>query len=199
MILIADPHPEVQSALHLMIERIPAVSRVSTTGSLVQLLAQCARVLPGLDPVRPGSAPGWPRRQPEPGWSADRVAASVPWLQGGGDEQPLRGAARGPGGRSQRVLSARPTRPAMSVQALSEFWKNIHKTQINLKENFVMFKSFTPILVGLLLRSARLRHFGCLRRGVSACLATSTWSFTWHWPRRSFTALHAGATSRLVN
>ncbi len=47
-ILIADPHPEVQSALHLILDRIPEVSRVNEAGSLVQLLAQCAQSCPDL-------------------------------------------------------------------------------------------------------------------------------------------------------
>jgi two-component system, NarL family, invasion response regulator UvrY len=48
MILIASPHPEIQSALRLLVERIPAVSRVGTNGGLVQLLAQCAQSCPDL-------------------------------------------------------------------------------------------------------------------------------------------------------
>jgi DNA-binding NarL/FixJ family response regulator len=47
-ILIADPHPEVQSALHLILNRIPDVTGVIEAGSLVQLLAQCAQSCPDL-------------------------------------------------------------------------------------------------------------------------------------------------------
>lgn len=47
-ILIADPHPQVQSALRLILERIPEVSVVSESGSLVQILAQCAHQQPDL-------------------------------------------------------------------------------------------------------------------------------------------------------
>ena len=47
-ILIADSHPEVQSALCLILERIPEVSTVSESGSLVQMLAQCAQQQPDL-------------------------------------------------------------------------------------------------------------------------------------------------------
>jgi len=47
-ILLADPHPEVQSALHLILGRIPEISLVSEAGSLVQLLAQCAQSCPDL-------------------------------------------------------------------------------------------------------------------------------------------------------
>jgi two-component system, NarL family, invasion response regulator UvrY len=47
-ILLADPHPEVQSALHLVIDRLPEVTLVSETSSLAQLLAHCARACPDL-------------------------------------------------------------------------------------------------------------------------------------------------------
>ena len=47
-ILLADPHPEVQSALRLIINRIPEVTGVCEAGSLVQLLAQCAQSCPDL-------------------------------------------------------------------------------------------------------------------------------------------------------
>ncbi len=47
-ILIADPHPEVQSALHLILKRVPEVTEVNETGSLVELLAQCAQICPDL-------------------------------------------------------------------------------------------------------------------------------------------------------
>ena len=47
-IIIADPHPEVQSALHLIVRRIPQVTGVSEAGSLVQLLALCAQSCPDL-------------------------------------------------------------------------------------------------------------------------------------------------------
>jgi DNA-binding NarL/FixJ family response regulator len=60
-ILIADPHLEVQSALHLIVDRIPAVTSVSEAGSLVQLLAQCVQSCPDLilfdlDLVQPSRA-----------------------------------------------------------------------------------------------------------------------------------------------
>jgi DNA-binding NarL/FixJ family response regulator len=60
-ILIADPHPEVQSALRLVIERIPVVSQVMEAGNLVQLLGLCARdcpdlILLDLDLVKPSRA-----------------------------------------------------------------------------------------------------------------------------------------------
>ncbi|MBN1666215.1 MAG: response regulator transcription factor [Anaerolineales bacterium] len=47
-ILIADPHPEVQSALQLILHRIPEVTEVREAGSLVQLLALCAQSCPDL-------------------------------------------------------------------------------------------------------------------------------------------------------
>jgi DNA-binding NarL/FixJ family response regulator len=47
-ILIADPHPEVVSALHLILSRVPDVGEVKAVGSLVQLLAQCAQTCPDL-------------------------------------------------------------------------------------------------------------------------------------------------------
>jgi DNA-binding NarL/FixJ family response regulator len=47
-ILIADPHPEVQSALRLIAGSIPAVTEVCVAGSLVQLMAQCAQSCPNL-------------------------------------------------------------------------------------------------------------------------------------------------------
>jgi two-component system, NarL family, invasion response regulator UvrY len=47
-ILIADPHPEVLSALHLIVKRIPQVSEVMEANSLVQLLARCAQSCPDL-------------------------------------------------------------------------------------------------------------------------------------------------------
>lgn len=47
-VLLADPHPEVQSALRLIIDRIPEVTGVSEASSLVQLLAQCAQSCPDL-------------------------------------------------------------------------------------------------------------------------------------------------------
>jgi DNA-binding NarL/FixJ family response regulator len=47
-ILIADPHPEVQSALHLILNRIPDVTEVIEAGSLVQLLSQCTQSYPDL-------------------------------------------------------------------------------------------------------------------------------------------------------
>jgi DNA-binding NarL/FixJ family response regulator len=47
-ILIADPHPEVQSALHLIVAHIPEVTEVSEANSLIQLLARCAQSCPEL-------------------------------------------------------------------------------------------------------------------------------------------------------
>jgi DNA-binding NarL/FixJ family response regulator len=47
-VLLADPHPEVQSALHLILNRIPGVTEVVVAGSLVQLLAECAQTCPDL-------------------------------------------------------------------------------------------------------------------------------------------------------
>ncbi len=47
-ILLADPHPEVQSALHMILNRIPQVTGVSEAGSSLQLLAQCAQACPDL-------------------------------------------------------------------------------------------------------------------------------------------------------
>ena len=48
-ILLADPHPESQSALRLtLVARIPQVSEVCEAGSAMQLLAQCAQACPDL-------------------------------------------------------------------------------------------------------------------------------------------------------
>lgn len=47
-ILLADPHPEVQSALCLIVNRIPEVTEVSEADSLVQLLARCTQSCPDL-------------------------------------------------------------------------------------------------------------------------------------------------------
>jgi DNA-binding NarL/FixJ family response regulator len=47
-ILIADPHPEVQTALCLAAGRIPEVREASTASSLVQLLGLCAATCPDL-------------------------------------------------------------------------------------------------------------------------------------------------------
>ena len=47
-ILIADPHPEILSALRLVVDRIPEITQVSDAGSLVGLLAQCALECPDL-------------------------------------------------------------------------------------------------------------------------------------------------------
>jgi two-component system, NarL family, invasion response regulator UvrY len=47
-ILLADPHPEVLSALHLSINRLPGVSDVREAKSLIQMLAQCAQSCPDL-------------------------------------------------------------------------------------------------------------------------------------------------------
>jgi DNA-binding NarL/FixJ family response regulator len=47
-ILIADPNPEVQSALQLIINLIPEVTEVSETNNLIQLLAECSHFCPDL-------------------------------------------------------------------------------------------------------------------------------------------------------
>lgn len=47
-ILIADQHPEVQSALHLILAQIPEVTEVCEAGSLVHLLALCTQACPDL-------------------------------------------------------------------------------------------------------------------------------------------------------
>jgi DNA-binding NarL/FixJ family response regulator len=57
-IFLADPHPEVRSALNLVLNHIPGVSVIGETGDIFQLLAQCAQECPDLilfDPelVRP--------------------------------------------------------------------------------------------------------------------------------------------------
>ena len=56
--MLADPHPEVQSALHLIAGRIAEITEVHEALSLVQLLAECAGSCPDLvlldpDLVRP--------------------------------------------------------------------------------------------------------------------------------------------------
>jgi DNA-binding NarL/FixJ family response regulator len=60
-ILLADPHPEVRSALQLIANRIAVVTEVRETGSLVKLLGMCAHDCPDLilfdlDFVRPTGA-----------------------------------------------------------------------------------------------------------------------------------------------
>jgi DNA-binding NarL/FixJ family response regulator len=72
-ILLADPHPEVQSALHIILERIPEITLVSEAGSLTQLLAQCAQSCPDLilfdlDLVQPS------RPRPHPQSLADLIS-----------------------------------------------------------------------------------------------------------------------------
>jgi DNA-binding NarL/FixJ family response regulator len=47
-ILIADPHPEVQSALLLTIRQIPGATEVLTADNQVQLLARCTQFCPDL-------------------------------------------------------------------------------------------------------------------------------------------------------
>jgi DNA-binding NarL/FixJ family response regulator len=47
-ILLANPHPEVLSALHLIVNRLPGVSEVREAKSLIQMLAQCAQSCPDL-------------------------------------------------------------------------------------------------------------------------------------------------------
>lgn len=47
-ILIADPHTEVQSALRLILNRIPEVTAAGEANTLVQLLAQCTQSCPDL-------------------------------------------------------------------------------------------------------------------------------------------------------
>jgi DNA-binding NarL/FixJ family response regulator len=47
-IVIADPHQEVRSALHLLLGRIPYVTEVSEAAGLVPLLSLCAQDCPDL-------------------------------------------------------------------------------------------------------------------------------------------------------
>jgi len=47
-ILLADPHLEVQAALHLILDRIPDVTEVRETNNLVQLLARCVQSCPDM-------------------------------------------------------------------------------------------------------------------------------------------------------
>jgi DNA-binding NarL/FixJ family response regulator len=47
-ILLADRHPEVRSALRLILERIPAVTTLAEANSLAEALAQCAADAPDL-------------------------------------------------------------------------------------------------------------------------------------------------------
>jgi DNA-binding NarL/FixJ family response regulator len=47
-ILVADPHPVVQTALHLTLSRIPGVILLTAAGSLAQLLSQCEQICPDL-------------------------------------------------------------------------------------------------------------------------------------------------------
>jgi DNA-binding NarL/FixJ family response regulator len=47
-IFLADPHPQVRSALHLALSQMPGVSVVSESGDVTQLLAQCAQGCPDL-------------------------------------------------------------------------------------------------------------------------------------------------------
>jgi len=47
-ILLADPHPEVQSALHRFVDLIPGVTMVSEAGNVNQLLAYCLGSCPDL-------------------------------------------------------------------------------------------------------------------------------------------------------
>jgi DNA-binding NarL/FixJ family response regulator len=64
-ILLADPHPEVQSALRLMLERIPAITAIDEAGSLAALLSQCAQACPDLILFDPEiAAPSRSRQQP---------------------------------------------------------------------------------------------------------------------------------------
>jgi DNA-binding NarL/FixJ family response regulator len=57
-ILLADPHPEVLSALRHTLDRIPEITGIREANSLVQLLALCTQSCPDLilfdlDIVRP--------------------------------------------------------------------------------------------------------------------------------------------------
>ena len=47
-IFLADPHPQVRSALHLVLSQMPGILGVSESGDVLQLLAQCARGCPDL-------------------------------------------------------------------------------------------------------------------------------------------------------
>jgi two-component system, NarL family, invasion response regulator UvrY len=47
-ILLADPHPEVQAALHLIVNRIPEVTEVREANNLVHLLAECVQACPDM-------------------------------------------------------------------------------------------------------------------------------------------------------
>jgi DNA-binding NarL/FixJ family response regulator len=47
-ILLADPHPEVQHALHLIIDLIPEVTEVNEANNLIELLANCSHACPDL-------------------------------------------------------------------------------------------------------------------------------------------------------
>ncbi len=47
-IFLADPHPQVRSALHLVLSQMPEVSMVCESGDVFQLLAQCSREHPNL-------------------------------------------------------------------------------------------------------------------------------------------------------
>ncbi len=47
-IFLADPHPQVRSALHLVLSQMPGVSMVCESGDVFQLLAQCTQGCPDL-------------------------------------------------------------------------------------------------------------------------------------------------------
>jgi DNA-binding NarL/FixJ family response regulator len=47
-IFLADPHPQVRSALHLVLSQIPRVSVIGESGDGIQLLAQCSQECPDL-------------------------------------------------------------------------------------------------------------------------------------------------------
>ena len=60
-IFLADPHPQVRSALHLVLSQMPGVPAISESGDVFQLLAQCSQGCPDLillDPelVKPHSS-----------------------------------------------------------------------------------------------------------------------------------------------
>lgn len=47
-IFLADPHPQVRSALHLVLSQMPEVPVVSESGDALHLLAQCSQGCPDL-------------------------------------------------------------------------------------------------------------------------------------------------------
>ena len=47
-IFLADPHPQVRSALHLVLSQIPRASVIGECGDVFQLLARCSQECPDL-------------------------------------------------------------------------------------------------------------------------------------------------------